>query len=73
MRERERGREREDVVMYIIRVMTRVPVLGLNATRVSAEEKHSGEEYTREDQPPEHNTRGWRAVSAAGLQGKGLR
>ena len=39
----------------------------------SVEKDSSGEEYPWADRLDEHNIRGWRAVSAAGSQGKGLR
>ena len=54
-------------------VVTVIVIVMAKVIPVSVEKHSSGEEDTWEHEPSERQITGWRAASAAGLQGKGWR
>ena len=58
-------------MLIMIMIMIVLIILFMVFIPVSVNKHSSGEEDPRENQLAKHQIRGWRAVSAAGLQGKG--
>ena len=60
------------LILILILIIIMTIVITITTTGVPGEKNSSGEEDIWEDELAEHGIRGWRAVSATGMQGKGL-